>query len=85
MKGRLIVSSLCSWYAMTATTTPSSGNSDKNLYNSEAYHKPEAKPRPFNEIDHRSRGGPKLTYLWNPNPDEALVGQTLYLGGEVGR
>jgi len=66
---------------MTATTTSSC---DKNLYNAQAYHKPEAKPRPFNEIDYRSRGGPKLSYLWNPNPDEALVGQTLYLGGEVG-
>ena len=83
MKARLIVSSLCSWYAMTATTTSSSD--DKSLYNAEAYLKPVAKPRPFNEIDHRSRGGPKLSYLWNPDPDEALVGQTLYLGGEVGR
>ena len=59
----------------------------KNLYNKEAYQKLAAtatqNERPWNEIDYRSRGGPKLTYLW-PHEDEALVGQTLYLGGEVG-
>jgi hypothetical protein len=41
------------------------------------------KQRPLNETDYRSQQGPKLTYLWC-HDDEALVGQTLYLGGEVG-
>jgi hypothetical protein len=44
---------------------------------------PVLKDRPFNETDYRSQQGPKLTYLWC-HDDEALVGQTLYLGGEVG-
>lgn len=44
---------------------------------------PVLKERPFNETDYRSQQGPKLTYLWC-HDDEALVGQTLYLGGEVG-
>ena len=94
MRARLVISSLgcCSFFTlncnskqiMTAkTNTNKNLNSNKNLYNTEAYLKPVAKERPFNEVDYRSRGGPKLTYLW-PHDDEALVGQTLYLGGEVG-
>ena len=71
---------------MTANTSSSfatTNTQDKNLYNTEAYLKPVVKDRPFNEVDYRSRGGPKLTYLW-PHDEEALVGQTLYLGGDVG-
>lgn len=79
---RFAVSLSLPYHTMTAATNHNSD--DKNLYNTEAYLKPDVAPdRPFNEVDYRSRGGPKLTYLW-PHDDEALVGQTLYLGGEVG-
>lgn len=37
---------------------------------------------PDNIIDYRDQGGPLLQYLWCQK--EPLVGQTLYLGGEVG-
>lgn len=50
----------------------------------EVYRLPEddTKEPPFQEIDYRSQGGPKLTFLWCE--DEPLHGQSLYLGGEVG-
>ena len=38
------------------------------------------------DVDYRTRGGPRLSYLWcqeNDN-DTTLSGQSLYLGGEVG-
>ena len=38
---------------------------------------------PDNILDHRSRGGPLLQYLWTP-PENPIQGQSLYLGGEVG-
>jgi hypothetical protein len=36
--------------------------------------------------DHRSKHGPRLSYLWcnSKDDDDELAGQTLYLGGEVG-
>lgn len=37
---------------------------------------------PKDRIDHRPQGGPLLELLWSE--EEPLVGQTLYLGGEVG-
>jgi len=36
---------------------------------------------PLNHVDYSAEGGPSLTVLWSKEP---LVGQTLYLGGEVG-
>ena len=41
---------------------------------------------PDNTIDYRSEGGPLLNMLWtnHQNKHEPLIGQTLYLGGEVG-
>jgi len=36
-----------------------------------------------NILDHRSKGGPLLQYLWAPR-DNTIQGQTLYLGGDVG-
>ena len=38
---------------------------------------------PDNILDHRSKGGPLLQYLWAP-PENPIQGQSLYLGGEVG-
>jgi hypothetical protein len=37
---------------------------------------------PLNDVDHRQQNGPLLNLLWTEG--EALSGQTLYLGGEVG-
>lgn len=65
---------------MTAAT---STTNKRDSYNTKVYPAPVEKERPFNETDYRSQNGPKLTYLW-PHDEESLVGQTLYLGGEVG-
>jgi hypothetical protein len=42
----------------------------------------ESEQHPEHDVDYRSQGGPRLTYLYSSG--EALTGNTLYLGGEIG-
>lgn len=42
----------------------------------------ESETHPEHDVDYRSQGGPRLTYLYSSG--EPLTGNTLYLGGEIG-